>query len=170
MKKYSYLIGVFVLTTGVFWQYSHHDSSVSIPAQTAAVKTSLVATSTEQKNPATNSVRPTTHSQAAIAPSRVVQQATTSAHEQHSSYGIPILQRGSVLEAMRVFASSSPSFAFSGRDYPALGYFVTSINGVPAGNGKNWMLYVNDVLSPKGASSEVVSPGDTVEWRLEDNY
>ncbi len=76
---------------------------------------------------------------------------------------------GTVLDAMRVYASSS-SFTFTGRDYPSLGFFVDSIEGKSSEGGNNWMLYIDGKLSPKGASSALVSPGERVEWRYEKGY
>ncbi len=85
---------------------------------------------------------------------------------ERSSYTIPVIVSGSVLEAMRAFASSS-AFVFTGHDYPVLGFFVDSINGKGSADGFNWMLYINGKESPYGASSAVVSHDDTVEWRYE---
>ena len=86
-----------------------------------------------------------------------------------TSYTIPVLASESVFDAMRAYASTS-NFVFTGRDYPSLGFFVESIDGKVSADGSNWMLYVNGKQSPKGASSEIVAPGDTVEWRYEKGY
>lgn len=48
----------------------------------------------------------------------------------------------------------------------ALGIFVEGINGVrtDSAKGLSWTLSVNGTLSPLGASSARVRPGDTVTW------
>lgn len=76
---------------------------------------------------------------------------------------------GSVLDAMRAYASSS-SFAFTSRDYPGMGAFIDSIGGLESGDGYYWILYVNGTDAALGASAQQVSVGDTVEWRYEKGY
>ena len=75
----------------------------------------------------------------------------------------------SVLDAMRSLASSS-SFTFTGRDYPSLGFFVDSINGVSQANGYVWILYVNGEKSSLGASTVTVAQNDVIEWKYEKSY
>lgn len=86
-----------------------------------------------------------------------------------STYTLPYAQDESVLEAMRS-AASSGAFAFSGRDYPGLGFFVDSINGVRNANGVYWFLYVNGTSSETGASQTLLHAGDVAEWRYERNH
>ena len=51
----------------------------------------------------------------------------------------------------------------------SMGIFVKAINGVANDSGSNmyWQLYVNGELSPVGASTARVRPGDTVTWQYE---
>lgn len=67
-------------------------------------------------------------------------------------------------------ASAEEGLALETKDYgPPLGLFIESLNGVrndPA-RQRYWHLFINDALSPLGASSARVSPGDTVTWRYE---
>ena len=86
-----------------------------------------------------------------------------------SSYTAFATAGSTVIDAMRVL-SSTTDFAFSGRDYPSLGFFVESINGQMAENGHNWILYVNGKLSGTGASQTTLKAGDAIEWRYEKNY
>lgn len=53
-----------------------------------------------------------------------------------------------------------------------LGIFVEAINGVAgdSSSGMYWHLYVNGVLSPVGASTAKVAPGDTVTWKYEKQH
>ncbi|MFH1354059.1 MAG: DUF4430 domain-containing protein [bacterium] len=59
------------------------------------------------------------------------------------------------------------------KDYgEELGIFVEAINGVAgdAGRGTYWHLYINDVLSPVGASTAKVMPGDRITWKYEKQH
>jgi len=73
---------------------------------------------------------------------------------------------------MRELASTT-NFAFTGKDYSSLGFFVESINGLPAQAGKKnsdgfyWILYVNGKSSDLGVSQAKISSGDTIEWKYE---
>ncbi len=79
-----------------------------------------------------------------------------------------IRTHGTVLDAMRSLASDG--LAFTGKDYPSLGFFVESVNGKKASGGYYWILYVNGKSSDTGASQTRLSAGDTVEWRFEKSY
>lgn len=70
-----------------------------------------------------------------------------------------------VLAAMR--AASSKGFTFSGHEYPSLGFFVESINGISGDSNTSWILHINNATSTRGASQAVIAPGDTIEWQLE---
>lgn len=72
----------------------------------------------------------------------------------------------SVLAAMQGLASSG-TLSFSGREFPSLGFFVESIDGVSNAGGKYWILYHNGAQSQIGASNATISPGDVIEWRYE---
>ena len=88
---------------------------------------------------------------------------TTTDAPRATNYTIPILARGTVLNAMYAFAASS-NFSFSGREFSGLGLFVEEINGRKNGDGFYWTLFINNELSEKGASQTEVSPADSVEW------
>ncbi len=83
-----------------------------------------------------------------------------------SIYSVPVVNTGSVYDAMRAFASTSDSFSFKGTLYDGLGFFVEEIGGQPNEKGFYWTLYVNSTYSSKGASGETVTPGDVVEWKF----
>lgn len=59
------------------------------------------------------------------------------------------------------------SLAFTSREYPTLGSFLESVNGVKNANGQYWMLTINGTRSPVGMSSAFVVPGDRIEWTYE---
>lgn len=87
----------------------------------------------------------------------------------HNLYAVPVLLDETVLEAMRAYASTT-DFAFMGKDYPSLGFFVESIGGKKNADGFYWILYVNGKSSDLGASVAHVRAGDTIEWRYEKGY
>jgi len=70
-----------------------------------------------------------------------------------------------VIDAMS--AARADGLAFTGENYPSLGFMVTALNGIGPNDGDSWFLYVNGASSDVGASSARVSPGDTVEWKYE---
>jgi len=84
-------------------------------------------------------------------------------------YGTYVSGSGSVLNLMHTLASTT-DFTFTGKEYPSLGFFVTSIGGKKADDGYYWILYVNGKSSDLGASSATIHAGDTVEWRYEKGY
>jgi len=76
---------------------------------------------------------------------------------------VPAIE-GTVLEAMYAHQAAG-GFTFTGKEHPSLGFFVETINGRGAADGKYWFLYINGESSPTGASDTNVSRGDTIEWR-----
>ena len=62
---------------------------------------------------------------------------------------------------------SSGSLTYTSREYPTLGSFLESIDGLKNQNGFYWMLYVNGSSSSVGMSHANVVPGDRIEWRYE---
>lgn len=55
---------------------------------------------------------------------------------------------------------------FEGKEYPGLGFFVTQINSLKAGDGKNLMYYINGEEASAGVSTYVFKEGDNIEWKL----
>lgn len=94
------------------------------------------------------------------------EQSELATQELKTTYVIPILSEGTVLEAMERLAATS-EFSFSGREFPGLGFFVEEIGGRKNGNGYYWTLFINGTLSEEGASSAQVTPRDTVLWRYQ---
>ncbi len=82
------------------------------------------------------------------------------------TYSVTVRPGETVIDAMRVLESAG-TFSFTGRDYPGMGVFIDSINGVKNANGKYWILYVNGIPATAGASAVAVSAGDIVEWKYE---
>jgi hypothetical protein len=61
---------------------------------------------------------------------------------------------------------SEGKITFEGKNYLGLGFFVTQINSLQSGDGKNLMYYINGTEAPVGVSSYVVQEGDIIEWKL----
>lgn len=64
-------------------------------------------------------------------------------------------------------AKNTNNISFSGRNYPGLGFFVTDIGTLHAGNGKNLLYYINGKEATVGVSSYTLKDGDVIEWKLE---
>ncbi len=159
-----YLTTFLAVIAGILF-YAFAGSAPSVPIAANVSPNIPVATSEATVAAAV----PATSAQSSTQESVTASAASTSTPDNagsRTSYTIPVLTSESVLDAMRAFAASS-SFTFTGRDYPSLGFFVESINGKESTGGYNWMLYVDGTQSPKGASQEMVAPGDAVEWRYE---
>ena len=62
--------------------------------------------------------------------------------------------------------ASEGKITFEGKEYPALGFFVTEINGLKSGGGKNLMYYINGTEASLGVSSYIIKEGDSIEWKL----
>lgn len=55
------------------------------------------------------------------------------------------------------------------QEYPGLGEYVVSINGVASDSTNNyWAFYVNGEASQVGAGDYITKADDDIEWRLED--
>ncbi|MBI3305996.1 DUF4430 domain-containing protein [Candidatus Nomurabacteria bacterium] len=64
-------------------------------------------------------------------------------------------------------AQNKGQMSFSGKNYPGLGFFVTEIGTLRAGNGKNLLYYINEKEASVGVSSYTLKDGDIIEWKLE---
>ncbi|MBP6883683.1 MAG: DUF4430 domain-containing protein [Candidatus Pacebacteria bacterium] len=56
---------------------------------------------------------------------------------------------------------------FSGKIYPSLGFFVTDIGELHAGDGKNLLYYVNGKEAEVGVSEYIIKNKDVILWKLE---
>ncbi|HEY9583963.1 MAG TPA: DUF4430 domain-containing protein [Candidatus Paceibacterota bacterium] len=85
-------------------------------------------------------------------------------------YSVSILPGGSVYDVMTALTLSSfKPFIFEAENYPSLGYFVKSINGVKNSGGYYWTLYVNGQYSTLGATQYILKEGDRIEWKYVNN-
>lgn len=57
----------------------------------------------------------------------------------------------------------------NGTMYPSLGFFVTDIDGLRAGDGLNLIYYINNKEATVGVSSYLPNNGDIINWKLEKN-
>ncbi|HEY0216950.1 MAG TPA: DUF4430 domain-containing protein [Cellulomonas sp.] len=46
--------------------------------------------------------------------------------------------------------------------------FITAVAGYRAADDEFWALYVNGEMATRGAGGQRLSPGDLVEWRVEE--
>lgn len=58
------------------------------------------------------------------------------------------------------------AITFAGKEYPALGFFVTELGTLREGNGKHLMYTINGTEASVGVSSYVPTTGDVVVWEL----
>lgn len=85
-----------------------------------------------------------------------------------TEYNYNVEDKSTVFELMKALVQETKiNFEYQESD---MGVFIESINGIKndTANNKYWMLYVNDKLSPVGASEYKLSTGDIVEWRYLD--
>jgi hypothetical protein len=66
-----------------------------------------------------------------------------------------------------VQARTEGKISFAGKNYPALGFFLTDIESLHAGKGKDLLYYVNGKEATVGVSKYVLKDGDILEWKLE---
>jgi hypothetical protein len=174
MKKNYITIGILIALVAAFavsrvghTGYPRMQTNAGAAPATAATSTApipLAASSSFLTIPAPTRLPPM-HKTPTSAPAPVpASNVTLKAADQ--TYETYISGNESVLDLMNTVASSS-TFTFTGENYPSLGFFVESINGENNGHGLYWILYVNGKSSDLGASSEIIKPGDTVEWRFE---
>lgn len=78
---------------------------------------------------------------------------------------VKITEDMSVYDAMKILREEG-KITFEGKNYPALGFFVTKINSLESGNGKNLMYDINGVEASVGISTYEIKEGDIIEWKL----
>ena len=86
-----------------------------------------------------------------------------------TTYPLKVIPGETVIEAMQSLSSRS-EFIFTGRDYPGLGFFVDSVNGIKNADGLYWVFYINGVSATVGASTAKLHAGDVVEWKYKKGY
>lgn len=85
-----------------------------------------------------------------------------------TTYSFIAREKGTVLSAMEM--ERAKGLIFTSKNYPALGVFIESIDGLKSTEGMYWILYLNGATSTSGASQAYVAPGDTVTWKYEAGY
>ncbi len=78
---------------------------------------------------------------------------------------ISFSENQTLYDVMKVLESEQ-KISFEGKEYPALGFFVTSIGGLENGDGKYLFYYINGVEASTGVSSYRLKEGDSIEWKL----
>ncbi|MBI3335244.1 MAG: DUF4430 domain-containing protein [Candidatus Portnoybacteria bacterium] len=85
------------------------------------------------------------------------------------TYQVGISENSSAYDLMKK-ASEQYEFSFNGKEYPGLGFFVETINGVKnneKGDGKYWIYYINGEEAQAGISNYIVKSGDEILWKYE---
>lgn len=91
---------------------------------------------------------------------------------QDRAYTIYFQPTDTLFTAMqKLTARSEQPFMFSGKEYSTLGYFVEEINGQKNNpeTGKYWIYYTNDQPAKEGVSTHLLTEGETIEWKYENN-
>ena len=74
---------------------------------------------------------------------------------------------GSSLYDTLLSARENKQIAFTGKNYPGLGFFVTDIDSLHDGNGGNLIYYVNGKEATVGVSAYIINNNDVILWKLE---
>jgi hypothetical protein len=162
MKKFIFIGAVSAVVIATIFVYTRENSSLQIISDTPSVAASSVPVLHE---PAA-SIEASVSSSPPVSTSTVAR-ATVKAGDK--TYFVPVTQGETVTAAMRALASTS-DFIFTGRDYPGMGEFIDSINGMKNAGGLYWILYVNGVSASSGASAMTVNADDVIEWKYEKSY
>lgn len=86
-----------------------------------------------------------------------------------ASYSTPLASGETLSQAMQTLMQKG-DFTYTQKNYPGLGEFVDSINGVTSNNGHYWFLYKDGKISDTGISSTYLNAGDVIEWKYDRNY
>lgn len=171
MKKTYIVAAALVLTFGLI-ALRPEQRTVPQTAQPSATSNVAAATTSEAQANAVPSI-PSGARAAASLPAVQTETPTSAPNVtifvEGISYPVYAAEGATVLDAMREAAASS-SLAFSGREYPSLGFFIESVNGKENADGFYWFLYLNGASSDTGASQTLLHPGDSVEWKYKRNY
>ena len=74
---------------------------------------------------------------------------------------------GTIFYDALIEARAERQISFDGKNYPGLGFFVTDIETLHAGDGKDLLYYVNGKEANVGVSAYTLKDGDVIEWKLE---
>lgn len=86
----------------------------------------------------------------------------------NNEYKIPYKEGESLYDSMKNFSNKKENkFSFNSKNYPALGNFITEINGVKGTPGKYWIYYINNKKASVGVSKYFVKLGDVITWKQE---
>ena len=85
-----------------------------------------------------------------------------------TTHKITLAENSTVADLMNK-AKSENLITFETKEYPSLGLFVLSINGVKSNDtpGYNWTYYINGERAPVGISNYIVKENDVISWTYE---
>ena|SRR3989338_2636080 len=78
-----------------------------------------------------------------------------------------VANSGQSLYDVLLAAKEDKQITFSGKNYSGLGFFITDINSLHSGDGKDLIFYINGKEANVGVSSYVINNGDVILWKLE---
>lgn len=76
------------------------------------------------------------------------------------------ITEGETLYETFIRARDENKISFDGKEYPGLGFFVTSIGAMQGKNGKNLIYYINGTEASVGISSYRPKNADIISWQL----
>ncbi len=82
-----------------------------------------------------------------------------------STIRLPIKEGISLYDSL-VLDQQKGLLAFSGTEYPGLGFFMTDIGTLHQGGGKYLVYFINGNDASIGISSYIPKNGDMIEWQL----
>jgi hypothetical protein len=154
-------IGITLALVGMFTYVRHENAVTPLASPIEATTTPLVSLPTAPRTIVTPIATSSTLGTPTIANATLIIGKNT--------YPLTVREGETVIEAMR-FLEAENVLTFTGRDYPALGMFIDSINGEKNANGNYWILYINDISATSGVSAEVIHAGDRIEWKYNKDY
>jgi hypothetical protein len=131
----------------------------AISADTVAPQTPVTQQPVQLHSTTSTRVAPTTQSTSAVPHA----QATLIAGI--TPISLPFTPGETLIQAL-TDARTGGTLQFTGKEYPDLGFFVTSIGSLKAGDGKNLLYYINGKEATVGVSTYVLASGDVIEWKL----
>ena len=75
-------------------------------------------------------------------------------------------ENGSTLYENLNIVKVSSEIKLAGKNYPHLGFFVTSIGTLHSSDGKYLIYFINGKEASVGVSSYILKNGDMIEWKL----
>lgn len=164
IQKHKYhltIFGILLLIAGVSWRFSFIKTlkleNIKTTTTTAFAATPLVTNSKIQDTNKTQDTNPNNQTATNTLPDF----AKATPGKQVISYKLQVTTTSTALEAMK-----NAKLDFKTKTFSGLGEFVEEIGGLkndPQG-GKYWIYFINGESAKLGISTQIVKPGDLIEW------